>query len=637
MYSVLLGLGALELEKGSIVMVAALLHSSTVVVLVFALIALMTSAMILWIWSLNGRPPYLAAWAGAAASIGVTRALTGAVGFVSENVAIAVGPAVLFLAVTLLWAGARLFRPAPAPLWVVLGPSLLWLLACLSPAFVEAAALRRLITGGTAALFSALFAWELLKLPRTGVVRVLAILTASLGLAYALSHLLLLLGPASTSGFNLGVPNMVTGAPLFLAIGFLALALGYIGTVDREVRAASEARLREAQLRAETATREAAALRAGREEVLRLHGALPCMIFHAYRRPDGSIGKIYRGGDLEAVTGWPASHFDAMDSLDPMSDKQGTPQSERVAEMLRVGSGVWDWRLRHPDGGWTALRTHARRLDDSPDGREEFVGYVFNVTREREIESRALVAARLASLGEMAANIAHELKQPLQSISIAAELAQIRARELGAAELADQMERIVVRTHDAAQTLDHLRRFSRGEDARAEVREVPLDEAVNGALLLARDALHHARITVEVCLGEPVPRVLGHVVALERVLSNLILNAKDALAARPPGAVRRLRIRCSPGHEGTVHLTIADTGGGVPPDIMGRLFEPFVTTKSAETGTGLGLSICRGLVHAMNGSIAVRNDEEGAVFTITLPTILPSGGIPVEPVPRQLV
>jgi C4-dicarboxylate-specific signal transduction histidine kinase len=109
-------------------------------------------------------------------------------------------------------------------------------------------------------------------------------------------------------------------------------------------------------------------------------------------------------------------------------------------------------------------------------------------------------------------------------------------------------------------------------------------------------------------------------VALEQVLMNLVANARDALSHLPPDTPRSIAIRAgrAPGGQ-SVLLTVSDNGGGIPPKVMERLFQPFVTTKALERGTGLGLSICQGLIHHMGGSIAAANDEKGAVFTITLP------------------
>jgi C4-dicarboxylate-specific signal transduction histidine kinase len=125
---------------------------------------------------------------------------------------------------------------------------------------------------------------------------------------------------------------------------------------------------------------------------------------------------------------------------------------------------------------------------------------------------------------------------------------------------------------------------------------------------------------VEVVLADPPPAVLGDLVAIEQVLLNLLVNARDALAALPDGAPRQVRIAAMAEPEtGMVRLTVADTAGGIAAAVLPTLFEPFVTTKGPDRGTGLGLSICYGLLRGMGGSIAAANDRDGAVFTVLLP------------------
>lgn len=106
--------------------------------------------------------------------------------------------------------------------------------------------------------------------------------------------------------------------------------------------------------------------------------------------------------------------------------------------------------------------------------------------------------------------------------------------------------------------------------------------------------------------------MLGGLVEVEQVLVNLLLNARDALGQ---GSSRRVEIRGA-SREDKVVLTVADTGGGIPPQIISRVFDPFFTTKPAGKGTGLGLAISQKTMIALGGSIAVRNTETGAEFTL---------------------
>jgi C4-dicarboxylate-specific signal transduction histidine kinase len=366
------------------------------------------------------------------------------------------------------------------------------------------------------------------------------------------------------------------------------------------------------------AWREAAALRDGRADVQRLHDALPAVIFLREVAPDGTSRPVYRGGDIERVTGWPRSVLAAPNDYRELVHPDDTFLDENIPRLLRDGQVSYEWRMRQPDASWRRMHTLARVLSHRPDGSAEVVGYTLDVTARRDAEDRATAAARLASLGEIAAGLAHELKQPLQAISLAAEVAQIGLERRDEAVADRSLKRIVEQAHRTADLIERLRRLARGTEDQAAVQPVRLIEVVRGTLDIMRAALRDAGVVVEVALGEPPPVVLGQLVLLEQVLSNLLLNARDALALRPAASPRRIRIAATRLPDGMVELVVADTGGGIAPTVLERLFEPFVTTKGAEKGTGLGLSICHGLVTSMGGRITAHNAVEGAVFTLTL-------------------
>jgi C4-dicarboxylate-specific signal transduction histidine kinase len=314
--------------------------------------------------------------------------------------------------------------------------------------------------------------------------------------------------------------------------------------------------------------------------------------------------------------GWPKSALIDRAHFDDLSDT-GTLR-DFLLRLYRDGQTTREWRLRQPDGSWRILQTNAHVLTRRPDGIAEVVGYTVDVTKARETEARAMVAARLASLGEMTAGLAHEIRQPLQAISLAAEVAQIAASTGDAERLEKRLARIVDETGRTSDLIDRLRRFARGADDGAQAEAVPLAAVVEGALAMVHPALRDALVAVDMALADPAPVVSGHPLLLEQVLSNLLLNARDALMTRPATMPRRVRIASAPGKDGMVALTVADTGGGIAPEVINRLFEPFVTTKGPDKGTGLGLSICHGLVKGMGGRIEAHNDAEGAVFTISL-------------------
>ena len=366
------------------------------------------------------------------------------------------------------------------------------------------------------------------------------------------------------------------------------------------------------------ARREAELLRAGRAQVLRLLSGLPAVIFHREMYRDGSSRLLYRGGDFEGVTGWHLNDGSGEDALRRHAYPGEMVLPDLAEPLWRDGQLRYQWRIMQPDGGVRWMSTLVRVLDRPSEDRIEIVGYSLNITAEQEAKARALGAAKLASLGEMAAGLAHELKQPLQSMSLAAEIGLLAAARHDHGDVARRFATIVGQAQRAGYLIERLRRFSSGAGQRISTEDVCLARVVEGTLLLTGSALSNAGVTVEVALGEPAPVIRGEAVALEQVLTNLLLNAADALMARPPGAPRRIRIAADRGNDGMVRVTVADTGGGIPAEILPRIFEPFVTTKGPDRGTGLGLSICHGLITAMGGSIEAHNDAAGAVFVLTL-------------------
>lgn len=400
----------------------------------------------------------------------------------------------------------------------------------------------------------------------------------------------------------------------WLALGFVAVIAGGFLVLRTERNSTLRAVLRETE-----------ALKRGRAEVEELHGGLPALIHLSHVSPDGSSRRLYRGGDIEGVTGWPAAEVATWPSLEGHAADGDRSRAAHLQEALTEGSSLDDWSLRQPDGSWRAMHTTSRLLRRLPDGSGLVVGYTLDVTAERQAEARALAAARLASLGELAAGLAHEIKQPLQTISLAVENAKFDAQRSAWPGVTSRLERIGQQAMRAGDVIEKLRRFALGSDTASPPQPLCLRDALDGALVLAGHALDKAGVELSVDIGTPPLCVMADRTGLEQVLVNLLTNARDALAQKPPGQRRAVSILATPAARGTVALRVSDTGGGIPAGVMERVFEPFVTTKTQDQGTGLGLSICRGIVVAMGGAIAVENGPEGAVFTITLPAAPPEG------------
>ena len=241
-----------------------------------------------------------------------------------------------------------------------------------------------------------------------------------------------------------------------------------------------------------------------------------------------------------------------------------------------------------------------------------------DITELRRSENQLIQASKMATLGEMATGVAHELNQPLGVIRMAASNCKKRI-DRGSCDpdyLSGKFERISEQTERASKIIDHMRVFGRKADGRSE----PFDlcASVREVAMLARPQLQSLDIGLEVAVPEKAVIAVGEKVIFEQVLLNLVSNARDAIESRG-GTGHRVKMSVAAGVDGQNAVFVSDTGGGVPEEILDRLFEPFFTTKEPGKGTGLGLSISYGTIAAMSGTLTVTNEEGGACFKVALP------------------
>jgi PAS domain S-box-containing protein len=248
-------------------------------------------------------------------------------------------------------------------------------------------------------------------------------------------------------------------------------------------------------------------------------------------------------------------------------------------------------------------------------------------TDRRDAEIRLFDASRLATLGEMASSVAHELNQPLAVVRLAAEAVVEMTMESSAGELRDAMvqklERIVTQTERAAGIIRDLRTYARRPEGRGENFDAAA--AVLTAVNLVQEQMRLARIRIDVSMTDEALAVFGHENRLQQVLINLLLNARDAILECPPGEQATLNVGTiavavdSPDGGGAM-ITVEDDGAGIPDAVLPRLFEPFFTTKPVGQGTGLGLSISHNIVRQMGGALTAENRQQGgARFRIVFP------------------
>jgi signal transduction histidine kinase len=237
----------------------------------------------------------------------------------------------------------------------------------------------------------------------------------------------------------------------------------------------------------------------------------------------------------------------------------------------------------------------------------------FRRMEQLRVERRMLEIEKFAAAGRLAATIAHEVNNPMEAIKNAIYLLA------DAVKLESQPVYDILKseTERVARIVRQMLGLYRNNE---QVKPVNINLLVEDTLLLLNRQLQRSSINAVTSLGD-IPDAVVAADQLRQVLSNLVINAKDAMIDGGRLVVRSNHVRRNEGAHGWIRITIADTGYGIPKEMLGTIFEPFVTTKG-EKGTGLGLWIVRGIINNHGGKISVRSRQgKGTVFKIEIPVV----------------
>jgi two-component system NtrC family sensor kinase len=271
-------------------------------------------------------------------------------------------------------------------------------------------------------------------------------------------------------------------------------------------------------------------------------------------------------------------------------------------------------------------------------GRSLFTAHVRDLTQQKEAEGeiirqrdRLYQSEKMSALGSLLAGVAHELNNPLSIVVGQA----LMLEEDGSGELAQRAARIRTAAERCGRIVKSFLAMARQRGP--EKKSVELNQIVRAGLELVAYGIRSAGIGVTLDLGEDLPTFSADPDQLGQLVTNLLLNAQQALKDMPQPRQLRIRTRHKPA-QSQVRLTISDNGPGISQQLRSRVFEPFFTTKPVGGGTGIGLSICHAFVSAHGGSIEV--DETpggGATFTVRLPVVaaeIEGSATHSEPVPE---
>jgi signal transduction histidine kinase len=244
-----------------------------------------------------------------------------------------------------------------------------------------------------------------------------------------------------------------------------------------------------------------------------------------------------------------------------------------------------------------------------------------DVTDRTELEQKLIQADKLSSIGLLAAGVAHEVNTPLAVIST---YAQMLAKQVADDEQKTKLlEKIARQTFRASEIVNSLLNFSR--TSTTEFGRVNVNRVIQETLSLIEHQMQKAGLHVAAELDPELPDIQGNGGKLQQVFLNLFLNARDAMSAGG-----RLTVRTW-GRDRTVHIEVSDTGQGMEPEVVQRIYDPFFTTKAAKKGTGLGLAVTYGIIQEHGGSIrADSRPGEGTRFFLEFPSVAARARKPVH-------
>jgi PAS domain S-box-containing protein len=370
-----------------------------------------------------------------------------------------------------------------------------------------------------------------------------------------------------------------------------------------------------------------AALRRQKEVLQKIFDHSPAML--VLYGPDGRPELVNR--EFERLLGWTLDEHRTQDVLSQLAPDKG--EREAMQEHFLRGSSSWrDFVCRTKDKRPLFVSWANVRLSDGTT-----IGIGQDITERRKARDALVLSARMASVGTLAAGVAHEINNPLAFVlsnlefiasvlrSSFADLSSIIAPPSTIARLRETIGAVddaIIGAERMRNIVRDLSTISRGVDHRGA--PVDLKEVLEISIRMAANELRHrAQVVREFGV---LPPVVGHGDRLGQVFLNLLVNAAQAI---PVGDATRneVRIVARTDPQGRAVVEVHDTGAGIPRDVLPRILDPFFTTKPFGQGTGLGLSICHGIVSGLGGEIQVESElGKGSVFRVVLPARPPQQG-----------
>ncbi|PRP90392.1 response regulator [Enhygromyxa salina] len=382
------------------------------------------------------------------------------------------------------------------------------------------------------------------------------------------------------------------------------------------------------------------------ERISRIASNIPGVLLQFERHSDGEFEFTFMADSAEETFG--IKPADVVADARAFTDRVHPEDSEDLRESLARSAeslNLWSWegRIILPSGDVRWFQAQSRPVRNES-GTVVWDGVMLDMSERKDLQARLMLSDRMASIGTLAAGVAHEINNPLTYVLANLHILGKRAEKAIGLDQTDAARsqlcsqdtlQLLRETAEGARRVRDIARdlktFSRSSD---EVHPVDVRQVLDSSVRMAINEIRHRARLERNYLGSPL--VLANSSRLGQVFLNLIVNAAQAI---PEGAAddNLIRLTTTTGEDGHAEVIVADTGSGIAQHLIERIFEPFVTMKPVGVGTGLGLYICRDIIHHIGGVIQVDSViGEGTSFTVRLPPA-PADAVlsPLTPVPGR--
>jgi signal transduction histidine kinase len=258
-----------------------------------------------------------------------------------------------------------------------------------------------------------------------------------------------------------------------------------------------------------------------------------------------------------------------------------------------------------------------------------FMTDIRNISERKLLEKQIRHSERMAGIGELATGMAHEINQPLNTISLSIDniIYSIDSQTITDTYLKAKINKVFDNITRIKNIIDHVRTFSRYQDDFIQ-SEFDIHGSINNSISMIMEQMNHKGIALDFICPHELPMLKGNTHRFEQVMLNLLINAKDAVEEkkRKLGKNFNKRIEISIQKSiGQIIIEVKDNGIGIPSESIDKVLLPFYTTKPSGHGTGLGLSISYGIIKELNGELEIQSEElKGTTIRMTIPTMTSS-------------